>query len=175
MDGRGVSAWIAVDPVPEGGSLELLAGSHRGPWLMPRTFLTKEARWFPEGSLAELPDIDADPGAFDIRRFALQPGDAIFFDFLTVHGAPGFPFRSRRRVLSLRYLAADIRHAPRPWRTSPPFDGLQDSCPLERPWTIRCSRWSGHLSPSLPVGRHGRGRTGCDRCRIARYTRGRRC
>jgi ectoine hydroxylase-related dioxygenase (phytanoyl-CoA dioxygenase family) len=66
VDGHGVSAWIAVDPVPEDGSLELLAGSHRGPWLMPRTFLTKEARWF---------------------------------------------------------------HAPRRWRTSPPFDGLEASLP----------------------------------------------
>jgi ectoine hydroxylase-related dioxygenase (phytanoyl-CoA dioxygenase family) len=129
IDGRGVSAWIAVDPVPEGGSLELVAGSHRGPWLMPRTFLRREARWFPEGSLAELPDIDADPGAFDIRRFALQPGDAIFFDFLTVHGAPGFPYSGRRRILSLRYLADDARHAPRAWRTSPPFDGLAAELP----------------------------------------------
>ena len=126
VDGHGVSAWIAVDPVPDGGSLELVAGTHRGPWLMPRTFLRKEARWFPEGSLAELPDIDADPGAFDIRRFTLQPGDAIFFDFLSVHGAPGFPYAGRRRILSLRYLADDARHAPRTWRTSPPFDGLQD-------------------------------------------------
>jgi ectoine hydroxylase-related dioxygenase (phytanoyl-CoA dioxygenase family) len=129
VDGRGVSAWIALDPVPAGGSLELLASSHRGPWLMPRTFLTKEARWFPEGTLAELPDIDADPAAFDIRRFALEPGDAVFFDFLTVHGAPGFPYQSRRRILSLRYLAASARHAPRPWRTSPPFDGLADELP----------------------------------------------
>src|SRR6516225_4114695 len=125
VDGHGVSAWIAVDAVPAGGSLELVAGTHRGPWLMPRTFLRKEARWFPEGSLAELPDIDADPAAFDIRRFTLQPGDAIFFDFLTVHGAPGFGYSSRRRILSLRYLAADARHAPRRWRTSPPFEHLQ--------------------------------------------------
>src|SRR5580692_2559861 len=129
VDGHGVSAWIAVDPVPEGGSLEMVAGSHRGPWLMPRTFLTRQARWFPEGSLGELPDVDADPAAFDIRRFALEPGDAIFFDFLTVHGAPGFPHQGRRRVLSLRYLSADARHAPRPWRTSPPFDGLQAELP----------------------------------------------
>jgi ectoine hydroxylase-related dioxygenase (phytanoyl-CoA dioxygenase family) len=127
VDGRGVSAWIAVDPVPEDGSLELVAGSHRGPWLMPRTFLTRQARWFPEGSLAEMPAVDA--GAPGIRRFALQPGDAVFFDFLTAHGAPGFPYRSRRRVLSLRYLAAGARHAPRPWRTSPPFDGLQAELP----------------------------------------------
>ena len=129
VDGRGVSAWIPVDPVPLEGCLELLAGSHAGPWLLPRTFLSGEARWFPEGSLAELPDIDADRDAYDIRRFELAPGDAIFFDFLTVHGAPGFPYRSRRRVLSLRYLAADVRHAPRPWRTSPPFDGLQAELP----------------------------------------------
>ena len=124
VDGRGVSAWIPVDPVPAAGCLELVATSHRGPWLMPRTFLRREARWFPEGSLAELPDIEADRGAFDIRRFELEPGDAIFFDFLTVHGAPGFPYPGSRRILSLRYLSAEARHAPRPWTTSPPFDGL---------------------------------------------------
>jgi ectoine hydroxylase-related dioxygenase (phytanoyl-CoA dioxygenase family) len=129
VDGRGVSAWIPVDPVPEAGCLELVAGSHRGPWLMPRTFMAGQARWFPEGSLAELPDIEADRDAFDIRRFELQPGDAIFFDFLSVHGAPGFPFPGRRRVLSLRYLSAGARHAPRGWRTSPPFDGLDAELP----------------------------------------------
>ena len=129
VDGHSVSAWIAVDPVPEGGGLELVAGSHRGPWLMPRTFLHKQARWFPEGSLAELPDIDANPGGFDIRRFALQAGDAIFFDFLTVHAAPGFPYPARRRILSVRYLSADARHAPRTWHTSPPFDDLRAELP----------------------------------------------
>ena len=129
VDGRGVSTWIAVDPVPEAGCLELVAGSHRGPWLMPRTFLRGEARWFPEGILAKLPDIEADRGAFDIRRFELGPGDAIFFDFLTVHGAPGFPYPGRRRILSLRYLSAEARHAPRQWTTSPPFDGLEAELP----------------------------------------------
>jgi len=125
VDGRGVSAWIPVDPVPLEGCLELVAGTHNGPWLMPRTFLSREARWFPEGSLAELPDIDADRDAYDIRRFELAPGDAIFFDFLTVHGAPGFPYQGRRRVLSLRYLSAGATFAPRNWRTSPPFEGLE--------------------------------------------------
>ena len=129
VDGHGVSAWIPVDPVPEDGCLELVASSHRGPWLLPRTFLRGEARWFPEGTLAELPDIDAGRGAFDIRRFVLAPGDAIFFDLLTLHGAPGFPYGTRRRILSLRYLSADARHAPRPWPTSPPFDGLDAELP----------------------------------------------
>jgi ectoine hydroxylase-related dioxygenase (phytanoyl-CoA dioxygenase family) len=124
VDGPGVSAWIPVDPVPAAGCLEVVAGTHRGPWLMPRTFMLGEARWFPEGSLAEIPDIEADRDAFDIRSYDVRPGDAIFFDFLSVHGAPGFPFEGRRRVLSLRYLSARARHAPRRWRTSPPFDGL---------------------------------------------------
>lgn len=87
-------------------------------------FLLGEAKWFPEGSLTEIPDIEADRDKFDIRQFDLEPGDAIFFDFLSVHGAPGFPFSGRRRVLSLRYLSAQAKHAPRAWRTSPPFDGL---------------------------------------------------
>lgn len=39
---------------------------------MPRTFLAGEAKWFPEGSLAELPDIEADRDAFDIRRYQLE-------------------------------------------------------------------------------------------------------
>ena len=103
----GPSAWTPVDPVPAGGCLELVAGSHEGPWKMPRTFLDGKAKWFPEGALDELPDIEADRDAFDIRAAELAPGDAIFFDFLTIHGAPGFPFSGRRRVLSLRYLAGD--------------------------------------------------------------------
>ncbi|MEP7216566.1 MAG: phytanoyl-CoA dioxygenase family protein [Anaerolineaceae bacterium] len=125
VDGRGVSAWIPVDPVPEAGCLEVVAGTHRGPWLMPRTFLSGEAKWFPDGALREMPDIEDDRDAFTIRRYEMQPGDAIFFDFLSVHGAPGFPFDGRRRVLSLRYLSDEARHAPRRWRTSPPFEGLE--------------------------------------------------
>jgi ectoine hydroxylase-related dioxygenase (phytanoyl-CoA dioxygenase family) len=127
LDGRQtVSFWIPVDPVPAGASLELVAGTHRGPWLLPRTFLDGEARWFPEGTLAELPDIDADRSAHRILSWALEPGDLVAFHMLTVHGAPGFAGPGRRRVVSLRYIGDDVTHAPRPWRTSPPFPGLED-------------------------------------------------
>lgn len=33
--------------------------------------------------------MEADRDAFDVRAYDMAPGDAIFFDFLTVHGAPG--------------------------------------------------------------------------------------
>ena len=128
-----VSMWMPVDPVPAESTLEFWAGSHRGGWLMPRTFLTEQATWFPEGSLAEIPDIEADRGAFDIRGWALEPGDAVFFHMLTAHHAYGVPGASRRRVFSLRFLGDDARHAPRGWRTSPPFDGLADELPPGAP------------------------------------------
>ena len=55
-----VSMWAPVDPVARESTLEFLVGSHRQGWLMPRTFLTEQAAWFPEGTLAELPDIEGD-------------------------------------------------------------------------------------------------------------------
>ncbi len=55
---QNVSIWIAVDPVRRHSTLEFVAGSHRGPWLMPRSFMDQQAKWFPEGSLADLPDIE---------------------------------------------------------------------------------------------------------------------
>ena len=40
IEGRqNVSFWIPVDPVSRASTLEFIAGSHRGPWLMPRSFM----------------------------------------------------------------------------------------------------------------------------------------
>ncbi len=135
--GRGVSAWVPIDEVPKGGSPEFWAGSHLGPWRLPRTFLDEQAKWFPEGSLAEIPDIESDRSAYDIRQWQLSPGDALFFSFESVHSAPGFPFEHRRRVVSFRYLSGEARHAVRPWPTSPDFPGLaeelEDGAPFDHP------------------------------------------
>jgi hypothetical protein len=67
IDGfQAISFWIPVDPVPREATLEFVAGSHRGPWLMPRTFMDHQAKWFPEGSLAELPDIEGRRADFPV-------------------------------------------------------------------------------------------------------------
>jgi ectoine hydroxylase-related dioxygenase (phytanoyl-CoA dioxygenase family) len=125
IDGRqNVSFWIPVDPVDRESTLELVAGSHLGPWLMPRTFMHAEAKWFPEGSLADLPDIDAAREQFPILGWDMRPGDAVCFHMLTLHGARGVTGPRRRRVFSVRFLGDDIRHAPRRWKTSPEFPGL---------------------------------------------------
>ncbi|MBM3546481.1 MAG: phytanoyl-CoA dioxygenase [Alphaproteobacteria bacterium] len=134
LDGRqNCSMWAPMDPVGRASTLEFVAGTHNGPWLMPRTFMTSEAKWFPEGSLADLPDIEADRGVFDIIGWELEPGDAVFFHMLTLHAAGGVG-SGRRRVLSVRFLGDDIRHAPRRWKTSPDFPGLADELPAGAPF-----------------------------------------
>lgn len=126
IEGRqNCSFWIPVDPVARESTLEFVAGSHSGPWLMPRSFLASEAKWFPEGSLADLPDIEADRGRYRILGWALEPGDAVCFHMLTLHATAGVAAGQRRRVFSVRLLGDDIRHAPRRWKTSPDFPGLE--------------------------------------------------
>ena len=77
------SFWIPVDPIDRASTLEFVAGSHLGPWLMPRSFRDQQARWFPEGSLGELPDIEADRDRLPILGWALDPGDVVAFNMLT--------------------------------------------------------------------------------------------
>lgn len=130
IDGvQNCSMWLPVDRVDLGSTLKFVSGSHRQGWLMPRSFMTHEAKWFPEGSLKDLPDIDGRPQDFNILAWALEPGDAVFFHMLTLHGAGGVAGGRRRRVVSFRFIGDDIVHAPRKWRTSPPFPGLEDRLP----------------------------------------------
>ena len=154
VEGRqNVSFWIPVDPVPVESSLEMVAGTHLGPWLMPRSFLDHQAKWFPEGSLDEMGDVDddlrRDPSA--LRRWALEPGDAVAFHMLTVHGAPGVAGPGRRRVFSLRVLGDDMVHAPREWTTSPDFSVVIDSRDDRR---VAGEPLNGEWFPRLwPLGR----------------------
>lgn len=132
VEGRqNVSFWIPVDPVGRESTLEFVAGSHLGPWLTPRSFLDAQARWFPEGALADLPDIEADRSAWPILGWALEPGDVVAFHMLSLHCAGGSA--QRRRVFSVRFLGQDATHAPRPWPTSPEFPGLADELPAGAP------------------------------------------
>ena len=123
---QNVSFWIPVDPVPLASTLRLVAGSHTGTWYMPRSFRDQQAKWFPDGTLAELPDIDADPARHRQLTWAMEPGDVLAFHMLSLHASSGVGPTARRRVFSARYLGDDARHAPRRWRTSPPFVGLVD-------------------------------------------------
>jgi len=127
------SVWFPVDPVSRAATVEFVAGSHLGPWLMPRTFMDNQAKWFPDGTLEELPDIEGHREDFHILGWELDPGDAVFFDMLTLHCAGGVEGPHRRRALSLRFVGDDVTHAPRAWKTSPEFPGLAEELPAGAP------------------------------------------
>jgi hypothetical protein len=71
---------------------------------MPRSFMDAQARWFPEGILADLPDIDAARDRYRILGWELEPGDAVCFHTLTLHSSAGVSGGRRRRVYSVRLL-----------------------------------------------------------------------
>lgn len=130
---QNISMWIPVDPVSRAATLEFVAGSHKGPWLMPRTFMDNHAKWFPEGSLQDLPDIEGTRERLPIVGWDIEPGDFVCFHMLTLHAAAGVEGPHRRRVFSVRFMGDDIRHAPRSWKTSPDFPGLADRLPAGAP------------------------------------------
>ena len=134
IDGaQNISMWIAVDPVRRHSTLEFVAGSHLGPWLMPRSFMDHQAKWIPEGSLADLPDIDGQRDQHRILGWEIEPGDVVCFHMLALHASAGVDGDRRRRVFSVRFLGDDIRHAPRAWVTSPEFPGLAERLPAGAP------------------------------------------
>ena len=95
--------------------------------------MDQQAKWFPAGSLAEMPDIEATRAQQPIIGWALEPGDLVCFHMLTLHATAGVDADLRRRVFSVRFLGDDMRHAPREWKTSPDFPGLADKLPAGAP------------------------------------------
>lgn len=121
---QSVSFWIPLDPVPRETALECIAGSHLwGSSYRPKRFDGTDL--YAGDTAAQLPDIDADRQAYNIRGWAVEPGDAVAFNFATVHGAPANTSRSsRRRVFSARWVGDDAVFVDRKGKGSPPFAHL---------------------------------------------------
>ncbi|WP_116472615.1 phytanoyl-CoA dioxygenase family protein [Zobellella maritima] len=117
------SYWIPLDPVTRDNTLQVVLGSHKWPSLIrPSRWSTNESWYNDDSQFMEMPDIDG--GEFDILTPELELGDALIFNFKTVHGAPGNPTRRRRRAFSTRFMGDDVRFAERGGATSPPFTGI---------------------------------------------------
>jgi ectoine hydroxylase-related dioxygenase (phytanoyl-CoA dioxygenase family) len=131
-----VSLWIPLDEVPRERSLEFVAGSHRqGKLYRPQRFNGQPLN--DNDGLDAIPNIDGHRGDYDIKGWALSPGDAVAFDYRTVHGAPANTSASaQRRAFSLRLVGDEARFVRRDGIvTSPPFTDikLEDGAALEGP------------------------------------------
>ncbi len=120
-----LSLWIPLDEVPRETTLEFLAGSHKwGKYYRPQRFNGQPLN--ENDGLEDIPDINAERDAYTIIGWAVSPGDAIAFDYRTIHGAPANSSpNNQRRAFSLRLLGDDVRFARRDGIvTSPPFEQI---------------------------------------------------
>ncbi len=118
-----VSLWIPLDEVPRERTLEFISGSHKwGKNYRPQRFNGQALN--ENDGLEEIPNIDDARDDYDILGWALKPGDAVAFDYRTIHGAPANNSASaQRRAFSLRLVGEGATFARRDGiTTSPPFD-----------------------------------------------------
>ena len=129
-----ISFWVPVDNVSD-ASLRCVAGSHK--WSKP----VLPTRWLNEDKFYNdvekyMPVPNPDIEKMLILEWEMEPGDAVAFDFKTLHGARGNKTEQRRRAFSLRLLGDDARYVERPGPTSPPFPGhnMQPGDRLREDW-----------------------------------------
>lgn len=118
-----VSFWIPLDAVPRENSLECVAGSHQWGIHKPKRFDGTDL--YQDDKTVEMPDIARHRADYRVLGWAMEPGDAVAFDFRTVHGASANPTKAqRRRVFSARWVGDDAVFADRKGKGSPPFRHL---------------------------------------------------
>ncbi len=123
---RTVSIWLSLDAVARDTCPEFVATSHRwGKLYYPRKFIDSSNYGYDGNGYETVPDIDADRSRYEILSWDLDPGDAVLFNFLTLHGAPGNMSANRRRGFSTRWLGDDVTFAERPGETSPLYPGIE--------------------------------------------------
>ena len=121
-----VSLWIPLDSVPRERTLEFVAGSHRwGTYFRPERFNKQPLN--ENDGLEPVPDINGNRDQYRILGWALEPGDAVAFNYMTLHGAPANTSKvDQRRAFSLRLIGDNVRFARREGVvTSPPFRGVR--------------------------------------------------
>ena len=113
--------WMPVDRVDQAnGALSYVRGSHRWDRRFASSMFVSHTP-MPGSEGERVPDIEADPDAYDLVSFDTEPGDVIVHHFRTLHGAGGNRTADRpRRVMSMRYVGDDMRYKWRPGAPRPP-------------------------------------------------------
>lgn len=106
------SLWTSVDAVDENSSaLEFVKGSHK--WPQRFRAIGIDGTDMTDGrEMDELPDINTDRDKYDIISWAVEPGDALLFHALTLHGARGNKsVTTSRRAITTRWCGDDVSYA----------------------------------------------------------------
>lgn len=117
------SIYVALDDISVETAVQFLRGSHRtGEIYKPRTFSDGAEYTTGDDSMVSAPATS--PAADRVFSTPLAAGDALIFDFRTLHGSTDAPLQDRRRAFSTRWLGDDTHYVERPGETSPPLTDL---------------------------------------------------
>jgi ectoine hydroxylase-related dioxygenase (phytanoyl-CoA dioxygenase family) len=110
--------WVPLDAITKESAMEFIKGSHRWnrrfqPFLSATdggvdTVYERSIEFEP------LTDFDAHRAQLHILCLDMQPGDAIVFHALTVHGARANVAQRRRRGYAIRYTSDDVTYFEEP-------------------------------------------------------------
>lgn len=117
VDGDNLAVlWIPLDSLDAINVLEVVRGSHKGPFYNASIFDENDdtAPLYDEKDLPRLPAIEADRSKWDIVGQDMARGDVLLFHPGCLHGgAPTFPGQ-RRRSMSFRFFDDSAIFSPRP-------------------------------------------------------------
>lgn len=130
VDGTQIcSTWLALTAADaESSALEFVAGSHRWDRTFRPEYPALEGK-DPDAVEAVLwrgladhirsfddvcPAFEEQPDLYDVISFAVEPGDALLFDYRTVHRSGPNSGGARRSAISWRWLGDDAYWAPKP-------------------------------------------------------------
>ena len=126
VDGnQSVSFWIALDDISKEGCLECIAGSHLSNiFYKPKRFNGNDL--YENDNSKEVPDINSNRKDYKILSWDIKAGDAVAFDFRTLHGASeNINKINRRRVFSARIVGDDAFFVDKQGKGSPPFESIK--------------------------------------------------
>ena len=146
LDSQAATIWLALDKIDKSnGGMELIPGSHRwGKRFQPLTsdddeLTHKRLDSDAKDGFSPIPDFDAERDKYEFLSFDVEPGDAIAFHALTVHGShPNTSNDMPRRAYAIRFTGSEVRY----------YDG-----PVWNPYIVNPSLKTGDVldSDQYPV------------------------
>ena len=115
------SFWIPLDEIDKESSPEFISGSNK--WnkqFLPTKFFGNSYEK-KDGEFENIPQIEDNRKKYNIKSWKMNIGDAVVFNFSTVHGAPENKSNKRRRAFSVRFAGDDATFIRRKGEMSPPF------------------------------------------------------
>lgn len=105
------SVWTAMEAVTaDGSALEFVAGSHV--WGKMFEAVGVGGQVPSKDDVEPLPDIDANRDQYQILSWELEPGDALLFNAMILHGSRPNSAPQNRRAITTRWTGDDVRYKP---------------------------------------------------------------